>query len=70
MAKKNIITNQLAEMINKGFKSMTSKADTNALENRLTMRLDRIEQLLLAEQKRAIEDLEKRIKRLEDALAV
>jgi hypothetical protein len=32
--------------------------------------LDRIEHLLLAEQKREIEDLKKRMKRLEDALAV
>ena len=33
-------------------------------------RLDRIEHLLLAEQKREIEDLKTRLKRLEDALAV
>jgi hypothetical protein len=31
---------------------------------------ERIESLLLAEQKREIEDLQKRMKRLEDALAV
>ena len=33
-------------------------------------RLDRIEHLLLAEQKREIEDLQQRMRRLEDALAV
>jgi hypothetical protein len=32
--------------------------------------LDRIEHLLVAEQKREIEDLQTRMKRLEDALAV
>jgi hypothetical protein len=41
-----------------------------AMEGRLTTRLDRIEHLLLAEQKREIEDLKLRMKRLEDALAV
>jgi hypothetical protein len=62
--------NDLARMINEGFKSTASKADINALENRFTTRLDRIEHLLLAEQKRKIEDLKKRMERLEDALAV
>jgi hypothetical protein len=57
----------LAEMIQR---TMASKEDINALENRLTTRLDRIEHLLLAEQKREIEDLKQRMKRLEDALAV
>jgi hypothetical protein len=33
-------------------------------------RLDRIENLLLAEQKRKIENLETRMKKLEDALAI
>jgi hypothetical protein len=40
------------------------------LEGKLTTRLDRIEHLLLEEQKREIEDLKTRMKRLEDALAV
>jgi hypothetical protein len=44
--------------------------DMKAMEDRLTTRLDRIEHLLLAEQKREIEDVKKRMKRLEDALAV
>ena len=60
----------LARMINEGFKTTASKEDLNALEGRLTTRLDRIEHLLLAEQKREIEDLKTRMKRLEDALAV
>jgi hypothetical protein len=36
----------------------------------VTSRLNRIENLLTEEQKRKIADLEKRMKRLEDALAV
>ena len=74
---KNITIEQLAEMVNKGFKDTASKEDIKALEERVSSRfdgidsrLDRIEHLLLAEQKREIEDLKKRMKRLEDALAV
>jgi hypothetical protein len=54
---------------------MVSKEDINALEEKLTTRLDsidvrpdRIGNLLLAEQKREIADLQKRMKRLEDAV--
>ena len=56
----------LARMINEGFKTTASKEDIKRVE----VRLDRIEHLLLEEQKRKIEDLETRMKRLEDALAV
>jgi DNA topoisomerase VI subunit B len=61
---------KLALMINEGFKTTASKEDMQAMEDRLTTRLDRIEHLLLEEQKRKIEDLETRMKKLEDALAV
>jgi archaellum component FlaC len=65
---KNITTIEgLAEMLQR---TMASKEDIHALENRLTTRLDRIEHLQLAEQKREIDGLKTRIKRLEDALAV
>jgi len=60
----------LAEMINEGFKTTATKEDVKALEDRVTRRLDRIEILLMAEQKRKIEGLETRMKKLEDALAV
>jgi L-2-hydroxyglutarate oxidase LhgO len=60
----------LARMINEGFKTTANKEDIKEMEDRLTTRLDRIEHLLLAEQKREIEDLKQRMKRLEDALAV
>ena len=60
----------LAEMINEGFKTTATKEDVKALEDRVTRRLDRIEILLMAEQKRKIEGLETQMKKLEDTLAV
>jgi hypothetical protein len=63
---------KLALMINEGFTATATKDDLKAVTTRLDgidSRLDRIEHLLLAEQKREIEDLKTRMKRLEDALA-
>jgi hypothetical protein len=59
-----------ARMINEGFKSTASKEEMKAMEARLTTRLDRIEHLLLAKQEQRLNELETRMKRLEDALAV
>lgn len=70
MAQKNMTIETLAEMINEGFKTTATKEDVKALEDRVTRRLDRIETLLMAEQKRKIEGLETRMKKLEDTLAV
>jgi archaellum component FlaC len=74
MPKKSITTIEgLARMINEGFKTTASKEDIQRVEVRLDSvesRLGRIENLLIAEQKREIEDLKVRMKRLEDALAV
>ena len=66
MAQKNMTIETLAEMINEGFKSMATKEDIKAIN----VRLDRIEHLLLEEQKRKIENLETRMKKLEDSLAI
>jgi hypothetical protein len=63
MAQKKMTIETLAEMINEGFKSTATKEDGKALEDRITTRLDRIETLLLAEQKRKIENLETRMKK-------
>jgi L-2-hydroxyglutarate oxidase LhgO len=57
----------LAAMINT---HMASKEDVQALDKKVTEGFERIEHLLLVEQKREIEYLQKRMKRLEDALAV
>jgi hypothetical protein len=71
MTKNNITTIEgLAALIHE---TMASKEDIKEVTTRLDgidSRLDRIEHLLLAEQKREIEDLKTRMKRLEDALAV
>ena len=67
----------LAIMINEGFKTTATKEDLTALEERVNARfdhvesrLDRIENLLLAKQEQRLNDLEMRMKKLEDALAV
>jgi hypothetical protein len=57
----------LAEMIQR---TMASKEDVQALDRKVTEGFERIEHLLLAKQKRDIEDLKQRMKKLEDALAV
>jgi peptidoglycan hydrolase CwlO-like protein len=75
---KNITTIEaLAKMINEGFKSTATKEDVEALDQKIqaldtkvTEGFERIETLLIAERKREIEDLKKRMKRLEDVLAV
>jgi archaellum component FlaC len=74
MAKNNdtpTTIDDLARMINAGFTDVTN--DIGEVKQDMTevkQRLGRIEHLLLAEQKREIEDLKTRMKRLEDALAV
>jgi hypothetical protein len=57
--------------------TMASKEDIPELQGEMnqqfgevTSRLNRIENLLIEDQKRKIADLERRMKRLEDALAV
>jgi uncharacterized coiled-coil protein SlyX len=70
MAQQRTTIEKLARMINEGFKDTASKEDMKAMEGRLAARLERIEHLLLEEQKRKIEELEQRMKKLEDALAV
>ena len=70
MTQKKMTIETLAEMINEGFKTTATKEDVKALEDRVTRHLDRIEILLMAEQKRKIEGLETRMKKLEDTLAV
>jgi hypothetical protein len=63
----------LARIINEGFKTTATKEDINRVEVRLEgieSRLGRIESFLMEEQKRKIENLETRMKKLEDALAI
>jgi len=75
MTKNNITTIEgLAAMIQR---TMASKEDVQALDTKVqaldtkvTAGFERIEHLLLEEQRRKIENLEMRMKTLEDALAV
>jgi DNA-binding FrmR family transcriptional regulator len=71
MTKKKITTIEgLAQLINE---TMASKEDIKDVREDIATvngRLDRIEHLLLEEQKRKIENLETRMKKLEDALAI
>ena len=71
MAKKTITTIEgLAALINE---TMASKEDIKDVREDIATvngRLDRIEHLLIEEQKRKIENLDTRMKKLEDALAV
>jgi hypothetical protein len=75
MAKTTITTIEgLAEMIQR---TMASTEDVQALDKKVqaldmkvTTGFERIEHLLLKEQRRKIEHLETRMKKLEDALAV
>ena len=57
-------TDELAQMSNAGF------TDVKEDIKEVNIRLNRIENLLLAEQNRKIENLEVRMKKLEDALAL
>jgi hypothetical protein len=78
MAKTHLTTiEDLARMINEGFKTTATKEDLKEVkEDVATLRsevragFDRIEHLLLEDQKRKIENLETRMKKLEDALAI
>jgi hypothetical protein len=53
-------------MINAGFKHTATTARLDSVESRL----GRIETLLIEEQKRKIENLETRMKKLDDPLAI
>jgi len=75
MAKTTITTIEgLAEMIQRTMASKEDikevKEDVTALRSEMRAGFERIENLLLEEQRRKIENLETRMKKLEDALAV
>jgi hypothetical protein len=77
MAQQKSTIEDLARMINEGFKTTATKEDLKEVkEDVATLRsevragFERVELLLLEDQKRKIEHLETRMKTLEDALAV
>jgi hypothetical protein len=75
MAHKKMTIATLAKMINEGFKTTATKEDLKEVkEDVATLRsevragFERVEHLLLEDQPRKIENLETRMKKLEDAL--
>jgi hypothetical protein len=74
---KNTTIDDLARMINEGFKSTATKSDLTAvqsdmasLRSEMTAGFEPIEYLLLAKQEQRLNELEARMKKLEDAPAV
>jgi hypothetical protein len=67
MAKKITTIEDLAVMINT---HMASKEDIQELRTEMQAGFDRIEHLLLAKQEQRLNELETRMKNLEDVLAV
>lgn len=75
MAKKNITTNDLAKMVNRGFEKTSTVEQLNNLKewtsgrfDKIDKRFDKIEDILLEEQNRKIEKLESRVEYLENML--
>jgi archaellum component FlaC len=70
MSKRKATIEDLAAMVQRGFKEMAKKADMDRGFTAVNDRLDRIEKLILADHKRRIERLEEQVKDLRDLLAV
>jgi BMFP domain-containing protein YqiC len=70
MTKHTTTIDELARMIHEGFMGTASKEDIKELRTEMQAGFDRIEHLLLAKQEQRLNDLEARMKKLEDALAV
>jgi hypothetical protein len=77
MAQDKMTIERLAEMINEGLKTTASKEDIKEarsevvnLRTEIRAEFDRIENLLMKQQKHEIENLEARMKKLADALAI
>jgi len=68
MKNKKITIEELARMVNKGFDGTDKKIEKGFKD--VNGRLDRIENIMLKQHSQKIESLEKRIYRLEEALAV
>jgi polyhydroxyalkanoate synthesis regulator phasin len=68
MKTRRITIEDLARMVKKGFDGTDKKIEKGFKE--VNMRLDRIENFILKQHSQKIEFLEKRINRLEEALAI
>jgi polyhydroxyalkanoate synthesis regulator phasin len=70
MSKRKVTIEDLAAMVQRGFKEMAKKTDMDRGFSAVNERLDRIEKLMLVDHKRRIERLEEQVKDLRDLLAV
>ncbi len=68
MKKKNVTIGDLARMVKRGFDGTDKKIEKGFKQ--VNFRLDRIENFILKQHSQKIEYLEKRIHRLEEALAI
>lgn len=73
MKNKNITTDDLAVMVQRGFNDVTEKMATKSEMNRrfdlIDKRFDKIEKLILSDHRERIEKLEVEVKELKDLLA-
>jgi len=70
MVKKNITTEDLARMVQKGFEETAKRDEVNSRFDIIENRLDKIEKLILADHKRRIERLEDEMKELKELFAI
>ena len=70
MEGKNITTDELAAMVQKGFEETAKKIDMDASFKTVNDRLDKIENILIKQQNERIERLEERMHKIEDALII
>jgi archaellum component FlaC len=70
MSKRKVTIEDLAAMVQRGFKEMAKKTDMDRGFSAVNDRLDRIEKLILADHKRRIERLEEQVQDLRDLFAV
>lgn len=70
MAKKNITTDDLAVMVQKGFADTATKTELNSLKKGVEAGFRSVNQRLDKLQSVRIEKLERRMKRLEEVLAI
>ena len=67
---KEVTIDDLARMVQKGFEGTAKASEVRVEFNEVKERLDRIENILLAENRRRIEKLEDQMREVRDALAM
>jgi len=70
MAKKETTIDELAIMVKRGFDGMDRRLDETAKRAEVNKRFDKIENILIKQHDEKLAELERRIRTLEEALAV